>query len=87
MRWMIELARMPKLARAVLEVVLADRLVGADGEATVRRLHAAAALDARGVIVLAGFAVLAPARPEVVAAILLARPLGVDRLPRWQSVL
>lgn len=87
MRWMVELAGLPKLARAVLEVVLAGRFVGADGEATLRRLHTTAALDARGVVVLAGFAVLAPARPEVVSTILLARPLGIDRRARRQSVL
>jgi len=84
---MMELAGLPKLARAVFEVVLAGRFVGAEGEATLRRLHATSALNARGVVVLATFAVLAPARPEVVSAILLAWPLGVERRPRRQSVL
>lgn len=84
---MMELAGLPKLAGAVLEVILAGRLVGADGEPTLRCLHTTAALDARGVVVLAGFAVLAPARPEVISAILLARSLGVDRRARRQAVL
>jgi len=76
----VELARLPELARAVLQVVLAGWLVGAEGELGTGTVglpgSAAAVLDVQGMVVFACVAVLAPAGSEKVAAFEFSWALG-----------
>lgn len=71
---MMKFTQLPELAGAVLQKVLARRFGRSDGVerlGRIERLHSAAALDVRRMVVFARVAVLASAGSQIITAIFL----------------
>mmetsp|Transcript_10536 Transcript_10536/g.22885 ORF Transcript_10536/g.22885 Transcript_10536/m.22885 type:complete len:271 (+) Transcript_10536:766-1578(+) len=71
----VELAGLPEFASPVLQVILAGRFprpYWIQRFPWIRRFHPAAAFDIERMVVLAGLAVLAPSRSEIIATVRLA---------------